>query len=142
MTTSKAPVSFWIITIIMVLWNLMGVFSFFFHTMIGEEQLAAMDPAEAALYDQYPMWINVMFAIAVFGGTVGCIGLLMRKAWSKMAFQISLVGIIIQFTHNMFFTDTIAVYGPTSWIMPILVTLIGIFLIWFSNKNIQAGILS
>lgn len=142
-SNSKAPVSFWIISIIMLLWNFMGVFSFYFHTFITDEQLAALPEDQAALYDEYPMWITIVFAIAVFAGTIGCIGLLMKKAWVKKVFIISLIAIIIQMGHNMFFTSTIEVYGAfQAAFMPLLVAIIGAFLVWYAGYCEKKGWIS
>ena len=41
-------------------------------------------------------WVTGAFAIAVFGGTLGCIGLLMLKSWSKLLLLISLLGVLAQ----------------------------------------------
>ena len=105
--STKAPTSYWVITIIMLLWNLMGVMSFFVHVFMQP----AETEAQAALYDQYPLWTQLVFAVSVFGGTIGCVGLLMRKRFAKQAFLASLIAIIIQFTHSLGFTDSIEVYG-------------------------------
>jgi hypothetical protein len=79
----------------------------------------------------------VAFAIAVFGGTIGSIGLLMKKKWAKTAFLASLATIIPQMTHSLFFTKAREVYGPGTEIMPILVIVFGVLLVWFSSFEIK-----
>ena len=144
MTTSstKIPIWFWIVTIFMLLWNIMGVMTFFQYMFISDETLAAMPDNERALYGEYPMWTNIVFAMAVFGGTMGSIGLLLKKKWARTMFIISLIGIIPQMIHNVFMTGSMEVYGPGSLIMPILVVVLGIFLLWFANYSIKKNWLS
>lgn len=126
---SKVPKWFWVVASIMVLWNLMGLASFSYHVFITDEMLAAMPEKESALFDQYPLWTDITFGIAVFGGLLGAIGLLLRKRWSKILLKVSLIAILIQMSHSLFFTDSMDVYGPNTVIMPIILIVIAIFLI-------------
>tara|TARA_B110000046_G_C12737511_1_gene291108 strand:+ start:177 stop:608 length:432 start_codon:yes stop_codon:yes gene_type:complete len=134
METIKIPVWFWILAVFFLLWNIMGVLSFFSHVFISDEMLTKLPEDQSALYGDYPLWTNVVFAIAVFGGLFGSLGLILKKKWAKLAFIVSLGGIIPQMIHNLFFTKSIEVYGPgQAATMPVLVVVCGIFLIWFSK---------
>lgn len=131
--TVKTPIWFWVIAIFFLFWNVMGVISFFAHTFISEESLAALPNNERALYGEYPFWTTLVFAVAVFGGFIGALGLIFKKKWATIAFIISLCAIIPQMIHNIFFTKSIEVYGPgQAATMPILVIVFGVFLVWFS----------
>jgi len=131
------PKWYWALVVFFLLWNLMGVGSFFQHTFITDEDLAALPGAEQDLYNSYPIWTTVVFAVAVLGGTIGSIGLLMKKKWAKTAFIASLAAIIPQMIHNLFFTKAREIYGPGTEIMPILVIVFGILLVWFSDFGIK-----
>lgn len=134
----KIPTWFWVISVLFLLWNIMGVFSFFAHTFISGEALAELPSNERELYGEYPLWITIVFAIAVVFGMIGAIGLLMKKKWSKIAFIISLLAIIPQMIHNVFFTRSIEVYGVAEAVtMPALVVIFGFFLVWFSMLGIK-----
>lgn len=141
METQKTtiPKWFWAVAVFFLLWNLMGVGSFFQHTFITDEALQALPEAERNLYNSYPLWTIIAFAIAVFGGIIGSIGLLMKKKWAKPAFIVSLVAIIPQMTHNLFFTNAREVYGPGTEVMPVLIIVFGVFLVWFSAFGIKKG---
>ena len=134
----KLPVWFWIVAAFSLLWNIMGVVSFFMHVFISKEALDALSVAERELYKSYPLWTNIVFAIAVFFGFAGSLGLVLKKKWSKMAFIISLIAIVPQMIHNVFVTKSIEVYGTAQAItMPILVVVFGILLVWFSSFAIK-----
>ncbi|MBS2099219.1 hypothetical protein [Carboxylicivirga linearis] len=139
-TQKKAPVWFWILAVLLLLWNIMGVVSFFMHAFISDEALAKLPENERALYAEYPFWSTILFAIAVLGGLLGSIAMVARKKAAVFLFIISFLVVVPQMIHNVFFTQSIAVYGLLqATLMPILVVLIGAFLIWFSifskNKN-------
>ena len=135
---TKIPIWFWVVSIFFLLWNIMGVFSFLAHTLISNVALAELPSAERELYGEYPLWTTIVFAIAVIAGMIGAIGLVLKKKWAKMAFVISLLAIIPQMIHNVFFTKAIEVYGTVKAVtMPALVVIFGIFLVWFSMLAIK-----
>ncbi|MFN0201162.1 MAG: hypothetical protein ACKVTZ_06550 [Bacteroidia bacterium] len=137
-TQIKTPKWFWVLAVVLLLWNIMGILSFFGHTFITEEALAKLPENERALYGDYPFWTTIIFAIATFGGLIGSIGLIVKRKWSKLFFIISFLAIVPQMTHNVFFTKSIEVYGTAQAVtMPILVVFMGAFSIWFSNYAIK-----
>ena len=139
---NKPAKSFWIIGITALIWNLMGVFAYLQRAYMTAEDLAALPIEEQALYDNVPIWVTAAFALAVFGGTLGCILLLLRKKLATFIFSISLANILAQMTYNIFMSKALEVYGPGGIIMPIMVIIIGAFLVWYSKKMDQQGFLS
>ena len=134
----KTPIWFWIVSSFFLLWNILGLFSFFSHVFISEEARSQLPNEQIQMYAQYPLWTDIVFAIAVFSGLAGSLALLLRKSWSYTAFLISICAIIPQMIHNVFFTDAIKVYGLVQSItMPILVVLFGVLLLWFSKHSIS-----
>ncbi|WP_245668167.1 hypothetical protein [Flagellimonas zhangzhouensis] len=98
-----------------------------------------LDQAQREVFEGIPAWATAAFAIAVFSGTIACIGLLMKKKWAKTLFIISFVTAAAQFIHWLFISNAVEAYGSTSYIMPAFVLVIGLYLISFSKKGIQKG---
>ena len=138
----KPTTSFWIIGIIALIWNLMGVFAYLQEAYMTVEDLAALPPDQQALFENIPAWVTGAYAFAVFGGALGCILLLLRKKLANFVFIISFIGIIAQMTYNLLLSKALEVYGPGRMIMPIMVIVIGAFLIWYSKKMESKGILN
>lgn len=138
----KAPLWFLIVAVICVLWDLMGVMSFFQYTTMSDEAIQALPEAEQSLYRSLPLWTTIAYAVAVFGGTIGSIGLLIRKKWAKPVFIISLVAVLAQMYYNLFVAHTTEVYGPGALIMPVMIILIAFFQIWLANFGIRKAWLS
>ncbi|MEN8124188.1 MAG: hypothetical protein ABFR32_03585 [Bacteroidota bacterium] len=80
----KTPIWFWIAAIFFYSLEYNGSFSFFVHTFVSEEALAKLPEQERELYGDYPIWTTIVFAIAVFGGLLGSLELLLKKKWSKL----------------------------------------------------------
>jgi len=84
------------VSILALLWNLMGCAAYLSDVMLSTEDIAAMDATQQALYNSRPAWAVAATAVAVWGGAVGCIGLILRKRWSARLLEISLAGVIVQ----------------------------------------------
>ena len=132
-STSKKPsITFWVIGILALLWNLMGVSAYLFQVFATEEMIAQM-PAEqqAEMMIEHPAWLTTLFALAVFSGFFGSIVLLAKKKFAYNLFIISGVCAIIQQVYILMDIEL------KMYFMPIMVILVCVFLIWYSKKCIK-----
>lgn len=129
-TSTTPPKWFWVVSGIALLWNLLGVVAF-----IGQMTMdpASLPPAEMAFYESTPVWATIAFAVAVFGGTLGCIGLLLRQSWAFLMLAVCLLGIVVQIGHSIFIGDGIEVFGPAGLVLPAFTFTIGVALVWFAR---------
>ena len=141
MSTSKNKpnISFWIISTLALIWNLVGANQYLQQAYNTDSFRGMYTEEEFALIQATPSWAIAAFAFAVFGGTAGCVFLLLRKRLAKIFFIISLIGITVQMIYNMFIVNAMEIYGPGAIIMPIMVIAIGFFLLWYSKKTIAKG---
>ena len=139
---NKPPIWFWIVSALALLWNLAGVMAYLGQAYMSIETLEQMSQAERLLYESQPAWVTGAFAVAVWGGALGCIALMLKKKWAKPVFIISLIGILAQMSHSFFISNNFEVYGPGAMIMPIMVLIIGIALVLLANTAIKKGWLS
>lgn len=135
MTTNiktKPPVWFWIISIVGLLWNLIGVNEYISAAYARDEMMATYSEAQRSIFDGQPIWLTAAFALAVFGGTLGCIALLLRKKWAAPLFWISLVAVSARTGYYFFMTNTTEVFDLLQGtILPIaLIVIAGLLLIY------------
>ncbi len=140
-STNKLPVWFWIVGVVALLWNLMGLFAFYADMTISESALAAMDAAQRNLYETQALWAKVAFGGAVILGTLGSLGLLMRKRWARPVLVVSLVCVLVQMA-NSFMTNAYEIMGSGSMVMGSIVLLIAAFLVWFARATTLRGYLN
>lgn len=138
-TINKPTTGFWVISIIALIWNLMGVMAYLGQAYMTDEMIAMLPENQQELYTNIPTWYTAAFAVAVFGGVLGCILLLLKKKLAKTVLLISFIGVIIQMYYNFFVSNSMEVYGPGGAIMPIMVIIISVFLIWFAKHGIRKG---
>lgn len=136
---SPRPTSFWVIAVVALLWNLLGVVMFVMQVGMTPEQLAALPADQRSLYEAAPPWVNIAFGVAVFGGVLGALGLLMKKRWAVLMFLLSLLALAVQVVSVYATTPAWQVQGPSGAIMPVVLVLIAVFLWWYARKAAARG---
>ena len=91
-----------------------------------------MSEAQQEVFASRPQWVFIVYAIAIFSGLLGTLGLLMRKAWAIAVLGISLAAVIVQFGYIFLFMDTIRLLGATVVLFPLVIFAIGAALLWYS----------
>lgn len=132
MNTSAPGKSFYIIGTIALLWNLAGVASYIMQVTMSPEAIAALPQAQQDLMAQTPAWATGAYAVAVHGGLIGSILLLMKRYWALWAFGASLLGVVVQMGHAFLMTDALTSLGPSVAILPSLIFVICIALVWYT----------
>ncbi len=129
--------SFWAIGAVALIWNVMGVINFF--VQMNADALASFPESHRAIIEGRPAWATGGFAIAVFGGTLGCLLLLLRKSAAYYLFIASLLGVIVTMTHTISIASSTIDFSPFDILMMILMPLVvAAFLIWYSNRCQQS----
>ncbi len=133
--------SFWAIGAVALIWNLMGVINLF--VQMNADTLAAFSETARALVEGRPAWATGAFAIAVFGGALGSLLLLLRKSAAYYLFIASLLGVIVTVTHTLGMagsTIDLTLFEISGYIlMPLAVAA---FLIWYSKQAESKGWIS
>ncbi len=133
---NKPPKWFTIVAVVALLWNLLGCLAFAMDLMLTAEDIAKMPEAQQALYEARPGWSLIATALAVLGGALGCVGLLIRKRWALHLFAISLLGIGLQDMALFVLVDGAGLAGPGVVAMQAMVLVIAIGLLLLSLKGI------
>ena len=130
--------SFWVIAAILLIWNVMGVINFF--VQMNADAIAAMPETHRAIIEGRPVWATGGFALAVFGGALGCLLLLFRKSAAYYVFIVSLLGVIVTMIHTISIASSTINFKAFEVFMMIMMPLVvAAFLIWYAkwveNKN-------
>lgn len=135
----KTPVWFTVVAVLALLWNLLGCIAFFSDLRLSPDDLAKLPAAQQALYAARPVWAVAASGVAVFGGVLGSIGLLLRRKWAFPVFVLSLLGILIQDLALFVLADGASLAGPVAVVMQAVVLAIGLGLVLLSRKWTARG---
>jgi hypothetical protein len=115
----------------------MGVSAYLFQAFATEEIIATLPPEQQAeMMIEHPAWLTALFALAVFGGVLGCIFFLAKKKFAYYLFILSGVCATIQQVYILMNIEL------KMYVMPIMIIIVCVFLIWYSRKCADDGILS
>jgi hypothetical protein len=136
----KPPTWYWLVSGLALLWMLFGVMAWTMDLMTDETALAQMGEGQRQIYAARPHWLFIVYAIAIFSGLAGAIGLLLRQGWCIPALAISLLAIIIQFGYTFLAMDVIRLLGAAAAVsFPIVIFAIGAALLWFAVRATRRG---
>ena len=136
-TVGGIHLSFWIISVVTLIFNVMGVINYF--VQMNPDMLASFPESYRPIIEGRPAWATGAFAIAVFGGAIGCLLLLLRKSAAYYLFIASLLGVIVTMVHIF------GVAGFSSfeiWMGVLMQLVVTVFLIWYSKRAESKGWIS
>lgn len=129
--------SFWVIGLVLLIWNLLGCINFVMQ--LNPDVISAYAESEQSIIRNRPIWATSAFAVAVFGGALGCLLLLFKNSLCVPLFWSSLAGVVITMLHTLSLDIS---FSAGQWIgiifMPIAIAL---FLITYSKYQILYGAL-
>ncbi|MDJ0646234.1 MAG: hypothetical protein QNJ57_09670 [Flavobacteriaceae bacterium] len=135
-TTTKPPVWFWIVSVVALLWNGMGVNNYIQQAYRTEGFIAQVTPEQLAIIETRPAWATAAFAIAVFSGLLGSLLLLLRKRFASPLLIISFITALLTQIW-WFMTDGPSLSDQASGaIIPIVVVLFALLLVWMARKGV------
>ena len=135
----RPPAWFRAAAILALVWALIGIATYFMHVGLIGEGTSAMSEAERALAESTPIWVTAAYAIAVFSGAAGALGLVLLKRWARPLLIVSLVAVLVQEAWILLFSDAAAVHGPAVLLVPVTIVVIASLLVWLAGKGEQRG---
>jgi hypothetical protein len=131
----KPPIWFWIVSALALIWNAMGVMQYLQQAFKTDSFIASCTPEQLEMYANLSSWYTAAFALAVFGGALGCLLLLLRKRLATTLLLISFIAIIIQMSYVTFSLKMANAMTP-------LIIIVGALLVWLSKIATKKGWLS
>jgi len=139
-TGRSAPWHFWVVAVIAVLWNGFGGYDYTMSHLQGEAYYRQMGMSDAviAFMSSYPTWMHAVWAIGVWGSVAGSILLLLRMKWAFHAFVLSILGALGNLAYTAATPGAMETMGLT---MPLVITVICLFFIWYAWTMTKRGVL-
>jgi hypothetical protein len=128
---ARAPAWLRIVAALGLIWNCIGVFAYL--ATVGVVKAGGGMPMA-----QMPAWVTGAFAISVFGGLLGCLGLLLLRRWAKLLLLLSFLALLLQDVWKF------GIYSGPADNLPLTaaVNLIAIVLVWLAYSADSRGWLS
>ncbi len=99
-----------IVGIVLILWNLLGIYAFVHDFAQTPADLAKLPASQSAMYAGMRSWEWGVYGVGTITGFIGALGIALKRGWAALASLISLIAVAIQFGHAF-----IARVGANSW---------------------------
>ena len=142
-TAAKAPISFWIISVVGMLWNAFGGYDYTMTRTRNVDYLSQMGDAQEILawVDAFPMWAQVAYGLGVWGSVAGSLLMLARSRHAVTAFVVSLVSAVLSFASQMTSAIPPSLDTTLNQIMPWFIVAVIAALWWYAKRCAANGIL-
>jgi hypothetical protein len=138
----KAPVHFWIIGVVSLLWNSVGAFDYSASQLKLDFYMSQFTPEQLAYFSGFPAWAIGAWAVGVWGSLLGSLALLLRKSWAVVLFGASLLGLAVTTVYNYVLTDGIEAMGEGGAMFTAVIWVIALFMFFYALTMAKRGILS
>jgi len=133
------PTWFWVVAVLGLLWNLIGLSMFYMQTTMTAEAAAALPPEQQQIHAAMPTMAYVFFGIAVATGVLGSLGLLLKRRWAVPLLLISLLGVVAQMATAYATTPVWALTGAGGAVFPLALVVVCLLLWLFARKSAARG---
>ncbi len=138
----KTPWHLWVIGIVGFLWSAMGAMDYVMTKLRIEDYMAAFTPEQLEFFYGFPVWVDATWAIAVWGGVVGTILLLLRMRAAVWVLLASLLAMVATAIHNYGLSNGMEVMGDTfSLVFTAIIFLVSLGLYLYSKAMDTKGVL-
>ena len=136
----SVPWHLWLVGVLALLWNGYGGYDYVMTQTNNAAYLANYTEAQRAYFDSFPMWMEAVWAIGVWGGVLGSILLLLRSMWAFHALLASLIAFAMSVVYGQT-TGGNAVMGSMGLIFSGVIFLIGLALVMYARAMTKRGVL-
>ena len=139
----KTPWHLWLVGVIALLFNAIGVFDYVMAMTQGEKYMAStgMTPEQIAHYQNMPAWMTADWAIGVWGAFLASIFLLLRRKLAFEIFVVSLAAFLVSLLYTYILTDGGAVMGGMMAVVNAVIAVLLLFFTWYARAMGKRGVL-
>jgi hypothetical protein len=125
-----------------LLWNLGGATDFVMTQARSKAYTAAFTPEQLHYYYGFPGWVVATWGIAVWGGVLGSLLLLLRKRQAAFLFLASAICMVLTDLYSFVLSDGLKVMGGAAALaFSAVIFVIGVLLLVYARSMRKRGVL-
>lgn len=135
-TPAKVPMSYWIIAVLSLIWNLFGAYDYVMTRMRDVEYLKMAGDPQVILgwVNSMPMVAQVAWPVGVWGSVLGSLLLLIRSRHAALAFAVSLIGAAVSFGIQMTSAIPAELDTTANKVMPLVILVLILAQWWWARR--------
>lgn len=141
-TQEATPRHLWVVGVLGLLWSAVGAMDYVMTQTRNEAYMSAFSPEQLEFFYGLPTWTIAAWAIAVWGGVLGSILLLMRRRHAVGVFIVSLLAMFATTFQNFVLSNGLEVIGgPFELTFSAIIVVVSIALVFYARAMYKKGVL-
>jgi hypothetical protein len=142
MQSAKTPWHLWVIGVVSLLWNLVGALDFVMTQTRNAAYMAGFTRAQLDFYYGIPLWVVATWGIAVWGGVLASLFLLLRRRMAVPLFLASLVCMVLTDIHSYLISSGFEIMGGMkALVFSSVIFVVGVLLLVYARSMGKRGVL-
>lgn len=137
----RIPRHLWVVGILALLWNAVGAFDYLMTQTRNESYTSQFTPEQLEYFYGFPAWVVAFWALAVWGGVLGALLLLLRKSLAVPVLLTSFVCMVVTAVHNFLLSEGAEVMGGGGVAFSAAIFVIALGLWLYARTMARRGIL-
>jgi hypothetical protein len=135
------PWHLWLVGILGLLWDSAGAFDYLMTQTQNESYMSQFTPEQLEFFYGFPTWVVVFWALAVWGGVLGTLLLLLKRRPAVPVLLGSFLAMIVTSIHNYFLSNGFEVQGGAGLVFSALIFVLALGLWFYARSMAQRGVL-
>lgn len=138
---TKTPWHLWVVGLVSLLWNAMGVMDYLMTMTKNEDYMSAFTEEQLEYFYNFPGWVVIFWTIAVWGSLLGSILLLFRSKFAVPTLAASLASMVITAFYNFVLTNGLEIMGTGGAIFTVVIFVIALLLVVYARAMSRRDVL-
>jgi hypothetical protein len=139
---AKTPWHLWVVGVVSLLWNSVGAFDFVMTQTKNAAYMSGFTPAQREYYYGFPFWVVAAWGIAVWGGVLGSLLLLLRKCLAVLLFLSSVISMVLTDIYMFVLSGGREVMGGVGpLVFSAVIFVVGVLLLAYACSMRKRGVL-
>ena len=140
-TAQRTPWHLWLVGVLGLLWNSVGVLDYLMTQTQNDSYMGQFTPEQLESLYGFPTWLVGLWALAVWGGVLGALLVLLRKRLAAPVLLASLMAMTITAIHNLLSANGLYATAGTGLAFVLLIFVVALGLWLYSRAMGERGVL-
>ena len=142
-SNGRTPWHLWVVGVLAVLWNSVGAFDYFMTQTQNEGYMSNYTPEQLEYFYGFPAWVVAFWAIAVWGGVLGALLLLLRKRLAVEVLLVSFLSMLVTTIYNFGLSDGLEAMGSAfELVFSAMIFVVAFLLFLYAKAMRNRGVLA
>jgi hypothetical protein len=119
----------------------MGAYDYLMTQTQNASYMESFTPEQLEFFYGFPTWVVAFWALAVWGGVLGVVLLLLKKRLAVPVLLISFLSMVITAVHNFLLSNGMEIMGSTGAIFSVAIFFIALGLWLYARAMARQGVL-